>query len=182
MVQTTTWQVAAAPTGLAMRQAVNEQVAALQSNNSGPTAPTVTVAGMSWFDTSSSPGVLKKRNSANTAWMTDTDSPTFTGTVTIPTPADGDNTTKAASTAFVTSHAMPKATTSSGIGLVQSISPAAGAAYVVPSGGTWFVSAQQIGTSGTATLVQARGIYAGGTSLGAPGAGYAWTGFAWRIS
>jgi hypothetical protein len=77
---------------------------------------------------------------------------------------------------------MPKATASGGIGNIQTISPAAATAYVLPAGGTWFVSAQQIGTSGTATLVQARGIYAGGSSLGAPGAGYAWTGYAWKVS
>ena len=36
-------------------------------------------------------------------------SPTFTGTVTIPTPSSGDNTTKAASTAFVVAGFAPKA-------------------------------------------------------------------------
>jgi len=36
-------------------------------------------------------------------------SPTFTGTVTIPTPTAGDNTTKAASTAFVVASFAPKA-------------------------------------------------------------------------
>jgi hypothetical protein len=181
MAQTTSFTNENAP-AVTVRARMNEINAALVSSNSGATAPSPTVAGMLWFDTSSSPGVMKKRNTANDAWIIDTDDPTFTGTVTVPTPAAGDNTTKAANTAFVTTHAMPKATASGGIGNIQTISPAAATAYVLPAGGTWFVSAQQIGTSGTATLVQARGIYAGGSSLGAPGAGYAWTGYAWKVS
>jgi len=52
-------------------------------------------------------------------------SPTFTGTVTIPTPTAGDNTTKAASTAFVVTGFLPKATpaftgTATGVNLTLS--------------------------------------------------------------
>lgn len=49
---------------------INLILPALFSASSGATAPTVTVAGQLWFDTSVSPGVLKQRNSANTAWLT----------------------------------------------------------------------------------------------------------------
>lgn len=42
---------------------------ALFSSNSGPTAPTVTVAGMLWPDTSASPPTLKMRNAANSGWV-----------------------------------------------------------------------------------------------------------------
>jgi hypothetical protein len=183
MAQTTSFVNANAPAAT-VRARMNEISAALVSSNSGATAPTTTVAGMLWDDTSITPSVLKKRNVTNDGWITMVPAadPTLTGTVTIPTPTEGDNTTKAASTAFVTTHAMPKVTTSGGIGNLQTISPAAGTAYTVPAGGTWFVSAQQIGTGGAATLVQSRNVVAGGTSLATPGAGYAWTGFAWKVS
>jgi Chaperone of endosialidase len=82
-------------TGAAVRSDINGQLAAIVSNNSGATAPTTTYAYMLWADTSTN--LLKLRNGANSAWITVGDltaanlglaalaSPTFTGTVTIPT-------------------------------------------------------------------------------------------------
>ena len=69
MAQTTTWPIPSGPSGLAMRQQVNLITEALRTSNSGATAPTPTVAGMLWFDTSTTPGVLKQRNSANDDWV-----------------------------------------------------------------------------------------------------------------
>lgn len=53
--------------GAAVRSDINSALAAIQSINSGSTAPTSTVAGMLWYDTGT--GTLKQRNSANTAWV-----------------------------------------------------------------------------------------------------------------
>ena len=54
--------------GAAVRAAMNNIFGALFSASSGATAPTTTVAGQLWFDTGSTPAVLKRRNSANTDW------------------------------------------------------------------------------------------------------------------
>ena len=82
-------------TGAAVRSDINNGLAAIVSNNSGATAPSTTYAYMLWADTSTN--LLKLRNGANSAWITVGDltaanlglaalaSPTFTGTVTIPT-------------------------------------------------------------------------------------------------
>jgi len=52
-----------------MRQQVNLITEALRTSNSGATAPTPTVAGMLWYDTSVTPGILYQRNNANDAWV-----------------------------------------------------------------------------------------------------------------
>jgi hypothetical protein len=54
--------------GATYRAAVNAYLQALISASSGPAAPSPTVAGMSWFDTTTL--TLKVRNNANTAWVT----------------------------------------------------------------------------------------------------------------
>jgi len=82
-------------TGSAVRSDLNNALAAIVSQNSGSTAPSPTYAYQLWADTSTN--LLKLRNGANSAWITVGDltaanlglaalaSPTFTGTVTIPT-------------------------------------------------------------------------------------------------
>jgi hypothetical protein len=82
-------------TGAAVRSDLNNALAAIVSQNSGSTAPSPTYAYQLWADTSTN--LLKLRNGANSAWITVGDltaanlglaalaSPTFTGTVTIPT-------------------------------------------------------------------------------------------------
>ena len=87
--------VVANGTGAAVRSDINGQLAAIVSNNSGASAPATTYAYQFWADTSTN--LLKLRNGANSAWITVGDltaanlglaslaSPTFTGTVTIPT-------------------------------------------------------------------------------------------------
>jgi hypothetical protein len=54
----------------AVRADINDNLAALFSQSSGPSAPTVTVAWQPWIDTSATPAVWKVRNAANTGWLT----------------------------------------------------------------------------------------------------------------
>lgn len=51
----------------AFRSDLNDALLAVRSTNSGTTAPTPTVAGMLWYDTTNN--ILKRRNTANTAWV-----------------------------------------------------------------------------------------------------------------
>lgn len=57
-------------TGLEFRVDLNNALQAIVTDNSGATAPSTTFPGMVWRDTSSSPSVLKKRNDANSGWVT----------------------------------------------------------------------------------------------------------------
>ena len=67
MAQTSSF-VIANDAGLAVRQRINEVLAALQSSNAGPTEPTATRPGMLWADTSGATPVLMIRNSADDGW------------------------------------------------------------------------------------------------------------------
>jgi hypothetical protein len=67
MPQTSSF-VIANDAGAAVRARINEVIAALQSTSSGASAPSATVAGMLWVDTSISPPVLRRRNATNTGW------------------------------------------------------------------------------------------------------------------
>jgi hypothetical protein len=53
-----------------VRADINDNLAALFSDSSGNTAPSVTVAFQDWIDTSGTDAVWKKRNAANNAWIT----------------------------------------------------------------------------------------------------------------
>jgi hypothetical protein len=53
-----------------VRADINDNLAALYSQNSGNSAPTVTVAFQTWVDTSVNPPLWKVRNGSNTAWIT----------------------------------------------------------------------------------------------------------------
>jgi hypothetical protein len=55
-------------TGAAVRSDLNVQFAAIVSNNSGATEPATMYAYQWWADTTA--GLLKLRNSANSAWIT----------------------------------------------------------------------------------------------------------------
>jgi hypothetical protein len=68
MSQVTNTALANTP-GATFRSGLNGVLAALQSANSGATAPTTTVAGMFWFDTSTNPATLKQRNIADNGWQ-----------------------------------------------------------------------------------------------------------------
>ena len=67
MPQTSSF-VIANDAGAAVRARINEVIAALHSTSAGGSAPTATVAGMLWVDTSVSPPVLRRRNATNTSW------------------------------------------------------------------------------------------------------------------
>ena len=53
-----------------VRADINYNLAALFTDSSGATAPTVTVAFQDWIDTSGANPIWKKRNAANNAWIT----------------------------------------------------------------------------------------------------------------
>lgn len=113
MAQVTDRNIGANPTGFDMRTELNNIIGALESDNSGSSEPLNTVAYMKWLDTSNATYYYyKERNHDNTAWVTlfrytvatkimeavnnGTDltttlalkaplaSPTFTGTVVLP--------------------------------------------------------------------------------------------------
>jgi len=54
----------------AVRADINDNLAALYSQSSGASAPSVTVAFQPWVDTSVSPPLWKIRNASNTNWIT----------------------------------------------------------------------------------------------------------------
>jgi hypothetical protein len=53
-----------------VRADINNNLAALFTDSSGATAPTVTAAFQDWIDTSGASPLWKKRNAANNAWIT----------------------------------------------------------------------------------------------------------------
>ena len=53
-----------------VRADINSNLAALFTDSSGNTAPSVTVAFQDWIDTSGTDPLWKKRNAANNAWIT----------------------------------------------------------------------------------------------------------------
>jgi hypothetical protein len=55
--------------GALVRADLNALAAAIQSGNSGATAPTDTRGGMVWVDTSTTPATLRIRNVADNAWI-----------------------------------------------------------------------------------------------------------------
>jgi len=54
----------------AVRTDINDNLQALFSQSSGPSAPAVTVAFQPWIDTSTSPATWRIRNAANSGWIT----------------------------------------------------------------------------------------------------------------
>lgn len=54
----------------AVRAAINDNLAALFSQSSGASGPSVTVAGQTWVDTSTSPPTWRIMNADNSAWIT----------------------------------------------------------------------------------------------------------------
>lgn len=71
MSQVTDRTVGANPTGFDMRTELNNIIAALESDNSGSSEPLNTVAYMKWLDTSNATYYYyKERNHDNTAWVT----------------------------------------------------------------------------------------------------------------
>lgn len=152
-----------------VRTDINDNLAALFSQNSGNSAPAVTVAFMPWIDTSSSPAVWKVRNAANSGWITvgTIDATTFAvgGLVPIANGGTGQTTAAAALTAL-----LPSQTGNSGKVLTTNGTLAAWGA-----GGAAGASIQTFTSSGTYTptagkttfLVLATGGGGGGTAFNA---------------
>jgi hypothetical protein len=56
--------------GAAVRADLNDALAAIVTGNSNATAPTTTYAYEEWFDTSTSPTTIKRRDGSNASWIT----------------------------------------------------------------------------------------------------------------
>lgn len=69
MAQSSDTSINSGLSGLAVRNAINENLAALFSGSSGSTAPSSPVGGQPWLDNGVSPPVHRLRNNANTAWL-----------------------------------------------------------------------------------------------------------------
>ena len=81
-------------------------------------------------------------------------SPTFTGTVTVPTPTAGDNSTKAASTAFVVASFAPLASpTFTGSPTVPGYAALTGATFTGTVNGTSLVLSADLTVNGTTTTI-----------------------------
>jgi hypothetical protein len=175
VAQSTDTSINAGLSGLAVRNGINENLAALFSCSSGASAPSPTIGGMLWLDTSPATPVLRIRNNANTAWLAVVTSDYATAT--------GLSLIQAASvTAARSAISVPPApTASAGVGQWASLTSSVGAALVLPAGGTWALYAgtySATGAFGGSTF----GVAAGGSSVGAAIAGNTWNGFAWRIA
>lgn len=148
-----------------VRADINDNLAALFSQSSGPSAPAVTTAYQPWIDTSASPAVWKIRNSTNTDWITIGTLGTATGSFSpggvtpIANGGTGETTATGAINALVpsqTGNADKYLTTN---GTVVSWAPAYGSAvYEYTSNNTWTKP-----TEGTFALVT---IWGGGGSGG----------------
>ena len=82
MSQVSTYAVAPG-SWLAVRSQISDIFDAVKTTNSGNAAPESPVAGMIWFDTSTTPGTPRVRNVANTAWEVVPTGATATGTALI---------------------------------------------------------------------------------------------------
>jgi len=175
MPQITSWTIANSG-GSTYRAAVNTALAAIQSSSSGTAAPSPTVAGMLWYDTTNS--ILKRRNTANTAWI-DVSSDTV-GAATVRGNASGSAAAETALSMASLRTIIGFPTATAGLGQWASISAAAGAALILPAGGTWayFANTFNAGLHGGSTV----GVAAGGTLIGSAISGNNWVGFAWRVA
>ncbi len=150
--------------GAAFLSDVNAKNAALFSSNSGPTAPSPTVAGMFWFDESVSPAVLRIRNSSNTAWIRIIDT------------ADA-----AASRSAIGAPPTPQGGTG-GPGQNYAIQTVSGGVLTLPAGGTWQWNALAFNSSTGAYLSAAAGTNIGGNAIAGPNTNVIHLAFVWRLS
>ena len=176
MPQITSWTIANSG-GSTYRAAVNTALSAIQSSSSGTAAPSPTVAGMLWYDTTNS--ILKRRNTANTAWV-DVSSDTLAATT-----VRGNSSGSAAAEAAIT---MPTLRTmlgfpiaGAGLGQWTALSSGSGVALTLPAGGTYAWFFQSFNTSGVVTFHSAN-VTAGGSTIQGASAGINHIGFAWRVA
>ena len=176
MPQISSWTIANSG-GSTYRAAVNSALAAVQSSSSGTAAPSPTVAGMLWYDTTNS--ILKRRNTANTGWIDV--SLDAVGATTV----RGNASTSAAAEADVSMASLrtmigfPTSTT--GLGHWTTIYGAVNTPLVMLSGGTWaYLYLTQL--SSGAVISYGAGVVPGGTTLRGAVTTESSIGFAWRIA
>ena len=176
MPQITSWTIANSG-GSTYRAAVNTALSAIQSSSSGTAAPSPTVAGMLWYDTTNS--ILKRRNTANTAWI-DVNSDTVAATT-----VRGNSSGSAAAEAAISMASLRTMigfpVSAAGLGQWTVLTSGVGVALTVPAGGTWAAFVISVGTTGS-VLSHGAGISAGGSVFAAAVAGQNHLGFAWRIA
>ena len=177
MPQITSWTIANSG-GSTYRAAVNTALAAIQSSSSGTAAPSPTVAGMLWYDTTNS--VLKRRNTANTAWI-EVSADTLPAQ-TVRGNAGGTASAEQDVTMATLRSMLGFPTNTAGLGQFVLLYAAAGTALNLPSGGTWAYLSLALQTTGPLDSGSTAGVAAGGTALGAAVAGRNYVGFAWRIA
>jgi len=135
-----------------VRADINNNLAALFTDSSGGTAPSVTVAFQDWIDTSGASPLWKKRNAANNAWIT-------LGTISASTIAfEGTLPSQ-------TGNAGEYLTTDGTVASWGAISPGS-SKEVFTSSGTWVKP-----TAGTIALVTLWGGGGGGARYGGQAAG-----------
>jgi hypothetical protein len=176
MPQISSWTIANSG-GSVYRAAVNTALSAIQSSSSGTAAPSPTVAGMLWYDTTNS--ILKRRNTANTAWV-DVNSDTLAATT-----VRGNSSGSAAAEAAVTMPTLRSMLgfpiSGTGLGQWTKIESLLGAALSLPAGGTWAYFIVALNSAG-GTVSTGAGVAAGGTTIVGAFAGIIHNGFAWRIA
>lgn len=157
---------------VAFRADLNSALAAVVSQNSNATAPTVTFANMFWYDTATN--ILKKRNEANSAWINlgtvDEVAGTFTpsgGTTVIATQAEAEAGTD--NTKMMTPLRVSQAITAL-TGIKNIVARTSTGSFTVPAGVTsMYVYAAAAGGGGgggftvAATRGQPEKVYTGGT-------------------
>lgn len=151
----------------AVRTDITDNLAALFSQSSGPSAPAVTVAYQPWIDTSSSPAVWKVRNGTNTGWITvgtiDTTGGTFAvgGIAPIANGGTGATTAAAALTALLPSQSgnSGKALLTNGASALWGLVATGASAQLFTSSGTYTPTAGK-----TTALVIATGGGGGGAN------------------
>jgi len=176
MPQIASWTIANSG-GSTYRAAVNTALSAIQSSSSGTAAPSPTVAGMLWYDTTNS--ILKRRNTANTAWI-DVSFDTL--------PASVVRGNSSGSAAVETDVTMPTLRTMlgfpvTGAGLGQWVLLGViSAALNLPAGGTWAYFAITTNNSTGGVVNYTASVAAGGSSVFTASSGVSHIGFAWRIA
>lgn len=170
--------------GSTFRANNNDALLALFSGNSGATAPSPTVGGMEWLDTSASPPVLRRRNTANTAWIAESPETipantawgNFTGSAAAPAAAGAG-----AVRASMAVPAIPGGASGTP-GQIVFMNPGFATSFTLPAGGTWLVSWGQFSNTGVYQFTHDFALYAGGFTFATPPANIAYIGWCWRVA
>lgn len=151
--------------GAVVRADINNALAAIGTTQKGPSAPPAPLAGMLWID---------DNTPSTTVW-----------TINVYDGADWGSlgTLDTATNRFSPANAGALPVAASGAGQWLLIAPAADAAAVLASGGTWAYFLISVNNaSGGFRGFYAASVAAGGTTIGAAITGASWIGFAWRVA